>query len=98
MSAREKSMNTKKYLHLLAGSAIVQLVIVIGGALGSVAMPTTALASGGQCIWEGGTGVAGGHLECKVEDCIGSGGLAECQDAVPGVAPPLTADQLGPGF
>lgn len=98
MSAREKNMSATKYLHLLAGSSIVQLAILFGSAVGSVAMPTVALASGGQCLWEGGSGAAGGHPECKVEDCMGYGGFAECRDPEPGELPPLTASQLGPDY
>ena len=37
-------------------------------------------AAGGQCVWEGGPGVAGGagYEYCEAEDCIGDGGLAQC--------------------
>ncbi len=96
MSAMEKSMKVSKYLHLLAGSAIVQLVIVFGGAIGSLTMPGVALAWG-ECVWQGGPG-APQYPQCKVEDCKGAGGNAECQDPKPGVAPPLTASQLGPDY
>ncbi len=45
MSARETNMVAKKYLHLLASSAIVQVLIALGGAVGAITMPSIALAS-----------------------------------------------------
>ena len=91
-------MPVTQYLHLLFGSALVQLMIVLGSAIGAVAMPNVALAAGGQCVWEGGPGVAGGHLYCKAEDCMGAGGLARCTKPQPAASTAVNEGQTGPGY
>ena len=61
---------------------------VIGCALLAMTLllvPRPAHATGGQCIWEGGPG-ASQYPECKLEDCLGVGGVAQCTD--PEIRPP----------
>jgi hypothetical protein len=41
--------------------------------------PIEAVATYGQCVWEGGPG-APTYPECKMEDCVGSGGVAQCTE------------------
>jgi len=52
-------------------SMLFVLVMVV------VSWPRPAHALGGQCVWEGGPG-AQTYPSCKLEDCIGAGGLAVC--------------------
>ncbi len=60
----------------------------------TIAPAPVAEASNGQCVWEGGSGA---DASCRVEDCIGRGGLAHCSTkGVGAVQNPFTDAQVGP--
>src|SRR6187401_734826 len=63
-----------------SGTSSALLFVAATFALGALqlAMPSQmAHAAGGQCKWEGGSGVTD---DCKREDCIADGGKAECSE------------------
>jgi RHS repeat-associated protein len=88
---------TKRYVHLLAGSAIVHLLFALMSAAALVSLPAPVQAANGQCRWEGGPG-APTHADCRAEDCMGNGGFAQCSDPVAAPLAPWTESQLGPDF
>jgi RHS repeat-associated protein len=51
-----------------------------------IGMPQVAVASNGQCRWEGGPGFPI-HSSCRREDCLGEGGLTMCTE--PEFRPPI---------
>lgn len=64
-------------------SCLTALSVVICAVLltAAVVLPRPAHASNGQCLWEGGPG-ASQYPGCKLEDCMGAGGYAQCTDPV----------------
>ena len=83
----------KKYVHLLAGSAIVQLLFALGGAVGVVDAELhsqPAVNAGGKAVRR-----SRRPSRLRAEDCIGQGGLARCTDRTRPLAP-LTEGNSGP--
>src|SRR5688572_28325868 len=99
-TSKSREMNTMNIdsrfhavLVILLGALPTGLLLV-AAAVATIAPASVAEASNGQCVWEGGSGA---HDSCRVEDCIGRGGLAQCTTkGVGAVEAPHTDDQVGP--
>jgi RHS repeat-associated protein len=84
MGATMKDVSERRFAAAMFGGAAAWVVTLLLGAGGLVLAPAV-LAANGQCKWEGGAG-APTYPSCANEDCIGNGGIAQCED--PEVAPP----------
>ena len=80
----------KKLLALKALFPVVLLAWLWAGA------SPDAQAANGQCRWEGGPGADGGHSYCAMEDCIGTGGFAQCSRAEGAARSSSQEPHLGP--
>jgi RHS repeat-associated protein len=64
-----------KLAYTWAGSFVVAASLQFATGAVGVLMPATAMSSGGQCKWEGGSGTS---ESCLNEDCLEDGGRAIC--------------------
>jgi RHS repeat-associated protein len=99
-TSKSREMNTMSIHNRIRAVLATVLGVVPTGLLAMVAGVATiapvpvAEASNGQCVWEGGSGA---DASCRVEDCIGRGGLAQCSTrGVGAVQSPFTDAQVGP--
>lgn len=84
----------KSLCALMAGSVIslVMIGLLLAGAV--ITYVPVAHASAGQCRWESGPG-SPTFPSCKLEDCIGNGGLAQCAEPIRSPPGPFTSAEAG---
>jgi RHS repeat-associated protein len=92
-----KAMSIHNRIHMLLATVLGVVptgLLAIVAAVATIAPVPLAEASNGQCVWEGGSGA---DASCRVEDCIGRGGLAQCSTRGVGAVQSGIADaQVGP--